>query len=72
MAKNPLLKKNATSASTTLVECYADRRLFLPTMPPDVEKEVAKNGFIPCEGSGNPGIWCDGCRFAKVHPPDLE
>ena len=56
----------------TRVECHAMPELFLPwdEMSKAAQNEFTKNGSIPCEGGGVPGIWCDGCRFGVVAEPE--
>ena len=53
-------------------QCFADPVLFLKSedLPKNAIAEFKKNGPIPCEGSGWPGVWCEGCRFGKVLPPE--
>ena len=54
-------------------QCFAKSDLFLDwdDMSLAAKNEFARNGPIPCEGSGTPGIWCDGCRFGKVLKPEV-
>ena len=64
-------QKEPTSSSTIQVDCYADKRMFLPDfndMPKDMQNIFKGSGSIsiPCEGSGYAGIWCEKCVFGKV------
>ena len=36
----------------------------------DEEDEFFVNGPIPCDGSFQPGLWCEDCRFGKVSVHD--
>ena len=55
-----------------IVECHAKPALFFPwdKMTKAAKAEFEKNGSIPCEGGGRPGIWCDGCRFGHLNEPE--
>jgi len=73
MAKTLKIKQDKPRASCAVTfYCYAHPALFLPweKMPKEFQKEVDKNGAIPCSGGGRPGEWCLGCRFTG--PEDRE
>ena len=68
------LQRKPRLSATVLCECYASPILFEPwyQMPEAARQEFEINGPIPCQGGGVPGEWCAGCRFGKVHEPEVE
>lgn len=60
-------------ASNWTFICLADEDYFIPNwndIPKEIKNELEENGPIPCEGSGNTGPWCAGCRFGDSMPHD--
>ena len=53
------------ATATWLYHCTAEDDYFLPweKVPEAIKDELEVNGGLPCDGSGHPGPWCEGCRF---------
>ena len=56
------------SESQVVCQCFGDPVLFgkWEEMPILVQAHFVEHGPIPCSGSGNTGVWCDGCRFGSI------
>jgi hypothetical protein len=67
-------QKQPRAESEIIATCYAKPVLFmeLDDMPQDAKDEFEKNGPIPCEGGGVPGVWCNRCRFGEVSDPIID
>lgn len=66
------LTKKPRRETSVVCRCFANPVLFQPwdEMPVSAQEEFRRNGPIPCEGDGLPGLWCSACRFGTVTPPE--
>jgi hypothetical protein len=46
-------------------KCRANPLYFIKyeNVPDVLKDELEVNGALPCDGSGEPGPWCEDCRF---------
>ena len=60
------------ATATWLFHCHANAGYFLrwEDVPAPLKDELDVHGALPCEGGGEPGMWCTKCRFGSEEEGD--
>lgn len=67
MAKRDPYRVSRPRSAELEVLRFADKRLFVRDLTPELDKYFAATGPIPCEGGGKIGTHCEQCRFGAVN-----
>ena len=70
MATDFVKTEEARATVTCYIDCRAPEELFADDwedLSPAAQAWYAVKGHhLPCEGQGDPGMYCDGCRYANI------